>query len=93
MDEQTVIAQQDSLRTQRAFVSFLSSAFGLDQTYAGQDGYATNYPRGYQVLGPNGAVGVEGAPISNTQTRAIVLSPGMLILGAIVVGVLVMGNK
>lgn len=90
MDEQTIISQQDELRTKRAFVSFLSSAFGLDQTYAGQDGYATNYPRQYQSIGLNGAVGVEGAPISNSQTRAIVFSPGVLILAALAVGVFVL---
>lgn len=89
-DYASLVAQQDDLRTQRAFVSFLSTAFGLDQTYAGQDGYAANYPRQYQSIGIGGAVGVEGAPISNLQTRAIILSPGMLILGAIVVGILVM---
>lgn len=83
MDETQVVAQQDYNRTARMFLATLQSALGNDQTYAGQDGNAVNYPRQYQTIGTNGAVGVEGAPISNAQSKAVALSPGMMILGAL----------
>ena len=85
MDQTTLAAQQDAQRTPRLFLAAISSAMGIDdQTYVGQDGSVVNYPRQYQTIGMNGAVGVEGASISNTQSKAIALSPGMLLLGAAV---------
>lgn len=76
-----LIQQQDEQRTARAFVSFLSTAFGVEQSTAGQDGNIYNAPRQYQSIGPNG-VGVEGYPVSTTQSGAVVLSPGLLLLAA-----------
>lgn len=81
MTNEDLIAQQDELRTKRSFIGFISTALGVnDQTYAGQDGTAVNLPRQYQTIGVNGSVGVEGAPISNAQPSALMMSPGILIL-------------
>lgn len=90
MYESDLIAEQDALRTKRAFISFLSTAFGVDQSMPGQDGYAANYPRQYQVVGQNGAVGVEGAPISNLQVGTLLRSPVVLLLGGAFVAYLVL---
>jgi hypothetical protein len=76
-----LIKQQDEQRTARAFIGFLSTAFGVDQSTAGQDGYIYNQPTGYQSIGPTG-VAMEGLPISTTQGGAVVLSPGLLLLAA-----------
>jgi len=83
MDE--IVQQQDALRTKRAFISFLSTAFGVDQTLSSTDAYAVNTPRQYQTIGPGGLVGVEGTSSSNGQTVAVVTSP--LVLLALAVGV------
>lgn len=84
MDDTQVAAQQDTNRTARMFLAALQSSLGNDQTYAQQDGNAVNLPRQYQTIGINGAVGVEGAPISNAQGKAVAMSPGILLLGALV---------
>lgn len=73
------ILEADQQRTGRAFISFLSTAMGVDQSYAGQDGYAVNYPRQYQTIGPNGLVGVEGTARSNGQVSALMASPLVLL--------------
>lgn len=90
MYENDLIAEQDALRTKRAFISFLSTAFGVDQSLPTQDSYSANYPRQYQTIGLNGAVGVEGAPISNQQAGALLRSPLVLLLGGAAVAYLVM---
>lgn len=75
-----LIQQQDQQRTGRAFISFLSSALGVnDQSYAGQDGQAYNLPRQYQTIGPGGLVGVEGTSSSNGQKTALMSSPLVLL--------------
>lgn len=80
-----LIQQQDAQRTGRAFISFLSSAMGVEQTYADQDGNAVNYPRQYQSIGPGGLVGVEGTARSNGQTSALLASPLVLLaIGGVV---------
>ena len=68
MTQDDLIQAQDEQRTKRAFISFLSTALGTDQTLAGEDGMAVNQPRQYQTIGSGGAVGIEGAPRSNVQT-------------------------
>ena len=71
----------DQNRVARAFVSFVSSAIGNDQTYANQDGYAVNQPRQYQTIGPGGLVGIEGTSISNGQKSvALTASPLVFVL-------------
>lgn len=76
-----LIQQQDEQRTARAFVSFLSTAFGVEQSTAGQDGTPYNLPRQYQSIGPTG-VAVEGFPVSTTQAGGVILSPGLLLVAA-----------
>jgi hypothetical protein len=70
----------DQNRTARAFVSFINSALGNDQTYAGQDGYAVNQPRQYQSIGPGGLVGIEGTSSSNGQRSVSVTATPFVFL-------------
>ena len=83
MDETYIAQQQDQQRTGRLFLAAIGSAMGInDQSYLGQDGYAVNYPGQYQAIGMNGAIGVEGRPVSNVQTGS--LSTGtLLVLGGL----------
>lgn len=74
-----IVQAQDEQRTKRAFISFLSTAFGVDQTMANADGYAVNQPRQYQTIGPSGVVGVEGTS-QNTAQASVMGSPLVLIL-------------
>jgi hypothetical protein len=86
MEFYTPATTQDEQRTGRLFLSAIGSAMGInDQSYAGQDGYVVNYPRQYQAIGINGAIGVEGAPISNAQGGLRNMSPLVLLAGAFVV--------
>lgn len=75
------------LRALRSFVQGTWNGGGADQTYAGQDGYAVNPTRMYQSIGPNGAVGVEGAPVSTQQTTASVFSVQTLAIIGVVAAV------
>ena len=86
MDAYTATQQQDEQRTARAFISFLSTAFGADQSTAGQDGDPHNLPRQYQTVGPYGT-SIEGAPISTNQAGALVVSSSLLWLAAAAAGV------
>lgn len=70
----------DQQRTARAFIGFLSTAFGTDQSLAGTDGYAVNAPRQYQTIGPGGLVGVEGTSQSNGQTSIALLGSPLVLL-------------
>jgi hypothetical protein len=73
MDEVTAAYQQDQQRTGRLFLAAIGSAMGInDQSYLGQDSYAVNFPGQYQTIGMNGAIGVEGRPISNAQRTGTV---------------------
>jgi hypothetical protein len=93
MDQQDLIAQQDEMRTKRAFISFLSTALGADQMYAGQDASAVNPPYRYQVIGPTG-VGIEGAPVSTAQSSVRLSMPVALAgVGVLVALLLVMRSK
>lgn len=73
------------LRAVRSFISGTWNGGGNDQTYAGQDATANNPTRQYQTVGANGSVGVEGSPLSNTQTGAILKNPLILIAGVALV--------
>jgi hypothetical protein len=83
MTNNELIAAQDSQRTQRNFIALLSGAFGTDHSMANEDGFAINQPGGYQTMGYNGAVGVEGQPISNLQGGGglVITLPFLLICG------------
>lgn len=87
MDAYTATQQQDEMRTARAFISFLGTAFGVsDQSTAGQDATPYNLPRQYQTVGPYGT-SIEGAPISTNQAGALVVSSSLLWLAAAAAGV------
>lgn len=79
MTNEDLIAAQDQQRTVRSFISFLSGAFGVDQSMAGADGYTTNRPGQYLTVTPYGQA-VEGQPISNVQSGGVFLSLPMLLL-------------
>lgn len=79
------VAEQDSLRTRRAFIGLLSTLAGVEQTYTSDDGAAVNPPYQYQVIGPQG-VAVQGAPVSTAQgvnLGGITIPPAVLLLGVV----------
>ena len=78
-DQVTLAQANDEQRTVRAFIGFLSGAFGSDQSLPSTDGYAVNQPRQYQSIGPGGLVGVEGTSQSNAQGAAATASPLLLL--------------
>lgn len=76
------VAAADQARTERQFIGFLSSAFGLnDQTTANQDANANNVPGQYQTVTPYG-VAVEGRPQSSNQAGGALSLPLLLLLAA-----------
>lgn len=79
-------ANSDEERTKRLFVGFLSSALGVDQTYAGEDGYAASSTGTYTIANPDGTYSVLGQPVSNQNTPAVVagIPPGFLLLVGLV---------
>ena len=94
MSSTNLIQRQDELRTERNFISLLSGAFGLnDQSIAGQDGVAVNYPGQYQVINPStGAIGVQGAPVSTAHPSAALPTVLLAVAAAAVVLYLVKGR-
>ncbi len=84
MNQNDLIAAQDDQRTKRNFISLMSGFLGLnDASYAGQDNSAQNFPNGYQVIGPNGAIGIEGIAQSNLQNTQVKLSGNTWLLLAV----------
>lgn len=79
------VNQADTERTKRAFVGFLSSALGVDQTYAYEDTNVGNLPGQYIIANPDGTYSQLGRASSSQQAMAggFVLTPGLLILGAL----------
>lgn len=91
MNESDLIQAQDQQRTARSFVSFLSTALGVDQALPGADGTAYNTPGQYQVVNASaGLVGVEGKPVSSGQ--GITLTPMNLAIGAVVVALVLVAT-
>lgn len=80
-----LVQSQDEQRTARAFIGFLSGAFGSDQSLSSTDAYAVNQPRQYQSIGPGGLVGVEGIAKSNAQGDATMAASPLLLLGLVAV--------
>jgi hypothetical protein len=80
----------DAQRAFRVFVGLGSSILGLDQTYAGDDAVPANQTRQYMIANPDGSASVQGQPYSNQQSLlgttagGLVISPVLLILGAVV---------
>jgi hypothetical protein len=78
------IQQADEDRTKRAFVGFLSSALGIDQTYANDDFLPSNQTGQYIIANPDGSFSQVGRSVSNLQTvqgvPGFVLTPGMVVL-------------
>lgn len=77
----------EDMRTRRAFVDFLGTALGVEQTYAGTDN-GINSPTGqYRVIGSTG-VAVEGVPRSSAQPIAQIggvrITPGMVVFGLVI---------
>ena len=79
MTYEELINAQDKQRTQRSFISLLSGALGVDQSYAEQDYYARNPPGQYTTVSPYG-VSVEGLPLSNQQAGIRLTLPVLLLI-------------
>lgn len=81
------VAQADEFRTKRLFVGLLSSALGVDQTYANEDYNASNAPDSYIIANPDGTFSVQGRARSNLNSRQVaaglVIPPGLLLLGGL----------
>lgn len=80
------VNQADTERTKRAFVGFLSSALGVDQTYAYEDAQVGNAPGQYLIANPDGTYSQLGRSYSSQNQSAVpaaglVLTPGLLLLG------------
>lgn len=75
----------DEERTKRAFIGFLSSALGVDQSYTSEDAVPSNQTGQYTIANPDGTVSVLGQPVSNAQRgisapAGIVITPGLLLV-------------
>lgn len=64
------VNQADTLRTNRAFVGFLSSILGVDQTYSSDDAVVGNAPGQYIIANPDGSYSAYGQSRSNLQGGA-----------------------
>jgi hypothetical protein len=74
---------QDQLRPLRAFVGAMNGWLGSDQSMAGQDASASNPPRQFVTLGPQG-VSLEGTQTSAPAAAGglgFVLQPWMIAAG------------
>ena len=82
MNDATLTQDADEMRTKRAFVGFLSSVLGVDQTYAGQDATVGNRADQFTIADPQGNYSQLGQPVSNLNQplAAAGVSPGMLLL-------------
>lgn len=85
------VAQADEDRTKRLFVGFLSSALGVDQTYAADDNFVGNPSDQYYIANPDGTYSVQGRARSNlnsaTTAAGLVIPPGLLLLGGLFLAV------
>ncbi len=83
VDQSQLIAQADRDRTALQFVALLGGLAGTDQSMAGADGAAVNYPNQYQTITPYGTA-IEGRPVSNMQGSGAMFSPMLLVLLGVV---------
>lgn len=80
------VNQADTERTKRLFVGFLSSALGVDQTFANDDMNPTNAPGQYIVANPDGTYSTIGRSQSNLNSAqspinsGLVITPGLILL-------------
>lgn len=91
-------AQADEERTKRAFIGFLSSALGVDQTYTNDDAFAQNAPGQYIIANPDGSYSQVGRSVSNlnsstAQVAGFAVTPGLLIIGAVLAFVAIRALK
>jgi hypothetical protein len=84
MDDATLTQDADLERTKRAFVGFLSSVLGVDQSYSRQDAYIGNRADQFTIADPQGNFSQVGQPVSNLNQplAAAGVTPGMLLLVA-----------
>lgn len=79
--------EADEDRTKRAFIGFLSSALGVDQTPVGQDGYMGRSTDQFSLANPDGSQSLLGRSVSNVQAgfgpAGLVISPGLLLLAGV----------
>lgn len=80
--DQTTRADED--RTKRAFIGFLSSVLGVDQTMTSADGQVGSPTGQYVIANPTGTYSVQGQPVSNLNTATIAGVPvGFILLAAL----------
>lgn len=74
----------DEERTKRAFIGFLSTALGVDQTPVGQDAVMGRGTGQFTVANPDGTYSVQGQAVSNVQgvigPGGLMITPGLLLL-------------
>ena len=77
--------QADIERTKRAFVGFLGSVLGVDQTYANEDQYVGNAPGQYVIANPDGTYSAMGRSSSNLQSVApgFAITPALILIGLV----------
>lgn len=91
MDQSQLIADQtaqaDEDRTKRAFIGFLSSVLGVDQTLNSTDSMPTSgaAPGQYIIANPDGTYSVQGQSVSNLNIPATVAGVpiGLLLLAGL----------
>lgn len=81
--------QIDAARAIRMFANLASTALGVtpDQNYASEDAYLGNYTGQHAAADPYRGAAVQGTTTPFGQTAAsggFVITPGLLILGAVV---------
>ena len=79
--------QADKERTARAFIGFLSSALGVDQTLNSVDASPTagSAPGQYVIANPDGTYSVQGQSVSNLNIPSTVagVPVGLLLLAGL----------
>lgn len=79
MTEAELIKAQDKERTKRAFVQFVGTALGVDQTITGEDGSVYHSAGGYWSVNPQ-----SGAAAPTVPNR-FVITPDHMLIGGLVI--------
>jgi t-SNARE complex subunit (syntaxin) len=74
------VNQASEERTKRLFVGFLSSALGVDQTYATDDAYIQQGTNQFIIANPDGTYSQVGRSVSNVQSVPVGLLQNPLVL-------------
>ena len=78
------VQQADEDRTKRAFIGFLGSYLGIDQTYTNADGSVNNAAGQFMIANPDGSYSQVGQSRSNLNSVAVngfQITPQLILLG------------